>query len=312
MIDNHITVSEPITYDKLSIYFISGKPCLPDNAYLLLQEAMSEGQLLVHETGKVENVCLENLSNTDVYIQAGDIIKGGRQDRIFSRDFIVPPASGKVLAKVFCSESGRWRLRDGEKSNYFDSSTDRITSKELKLATFSTRSQSTVWDQVERVQSSLSVSLERDVRSRVSTTSLQLSLEDDRVNQAADTYQQKLLTAIQIVSGQALGYAFTINGRINSADIYGSSSMFAGLWPRLLRASAIESVAAPNPGYKITQVSVDQIRHILLDQQEATFQKECLTHDIEVITRESETVFCQHTISRKYENACIHSFYLAK
>src|SRR5262249_5531978 len=57
---------------------------------------------------------VENLSpDVEVYIQAGDIVKGGRQDRVLSYDLIVPPRSGKVPLAAFCVEAGRRQPRGG-------------------------------------------------------------------------------------------------------------------------------------------------------------------------------------------------------
>ena len=40
-----------------------------------------------------------------------------------------------------------------------------------------------------------------------------------------------------------IGYAFAINGKVNSADMYVSNDLFLRMWPKLLRASAVEALS---------------------------------------------------------------------
>ena len=58
----------------------------------------------VYETGTVGELQIENLGDLDVFIQAGDILKGGRQDRVIGVDFILGKRSGRVSIPSFCVE----------------------------------------------------------------------------------------------------------------------------------------------------------------------------------------------------------------
>ncbi|MEO8041774.1 MAG: DUF6569 family protein, partial [Acidobacteriota bacterium] len=71
---------------------------------------------------------------------------------------------------------------------------------------------------------------------------LQLSLENTKVTATADEYVRKLFNLIEGRS-DVIGYAFAVNGKINSADVYVSNAVFKKLWPRMLKAAAIEAVA---------------------------------------------------------------------
>ena len=44
-----------------------------------------------------------------MFIQSGDIVKGGKQDRILSVSIMIPPLSGRILIEAFCVESGGGR-----------------------------------------------------------------------------------------------------------------------------------------------------------------------------------------------------------
>lgn len=50
---------------------------------------------MVYETKDVNELSVENRSHKDIYVQSGDIVKGGQQDRVLAVDLIVPPRSGK-------------------------------------------------------------------------------------------------------------------------------------------------------------------------------------------------------------------------
>src|SRR5262249_22234745 len=81
-----------------------------------------------------------------------------------------------------------------------------------------------------------------DPSSRVSTSSLQLTLENKLVKDTANDYVKNLSS---IINGKrdVIGFVFAINGQINSADVYSSNALFAKLWPKMLQASAIEAIA---------------------------------------------------------------------
>jgi hypothetical protein len=195
----------------------------------------------VYETSDVNELAVENISKTfDVFIQSGDIVKGGKQDRILGVSIIIPARSGRIRIEAFCVESGRWQKRGNEDAGQFKSSNDRIVSKELKLAANGARSQQDVWRQVSEAQEKLS----RNVGDSVAppSSSLQLSLENGKVSATADEYVRKLTGLIEGKS-DVIGYAFAVNGRINSADVYVSNFLFKKLWPRMLKAAAVEAVS---------------------------------------------------------------------
>src|SRR5215217_2795586 len=105
-------ISAPHTYKNLSIFLIHGKDQNSKGNILTLQEAMDRNLFRVYETGSVNELEVENLSREfDVFIQSGDIVKGGKQDRILAVSIIIPARSGRVSIDSFCVESGRWTKR---------------------------------------------------------------------------------------------------------------------------------------------------------------------------------------------------------
>src|ERR1043165_4415638 len=128
-------ISEPISYKNLSIFLIHGKDENNKGNIMTLQEAMERKLFVVYETSEVNELQVENLSKEfDVFIQSGDIVKGGKQDRVLAVSIIIPARSGRISIEAFCVESGCWEKRGGEDSQQFNSSNDRIVTRDLKLA----------------------------------------------------------------------------------------------------------------------------------------------------------------------------------
>ena len=262
------TISAPHTYKNLSIFLIHGKDESKKGNILTLQEAMERNLFRVYETSEVNELEVENLSKEfDVFIQSGDIVKGGKQDRILAVSIIIPARSGRVKIDSFCVESGRWTKRGNEDSTKFTSSNDRIVTKELKIAANASRSQQEVWNKVSEAKASLGRNVGGSVAGS-SASSLQLSLEDKKVVAKVDEYVQQLRN---IVDGKSdvIGYAFAVNGQINSADIYVSNGLFKKLWPKMLKASATEAVAASRGIRLANPVKAEAVKGFLDDAEKA-------------------------------------------
>src|SRR5579871_649248 len=88
-------ISGPFTHDNLSVFLIhaASKPMKP---LLSLEEAIAQHKVVVYETRNVNELTIENVSNEDVFIESGDIVKGGAQDRTLKDDIILPTKSGRV------------------------------------------------------------------------------------------------------------------------------------------------------------------------------------------------------------------------
>ncbi len=101
---------------------------------LTLEEALDKGAVTVHETGSVGQLAIENTGKDEVLIHAGDIVKGGQQDRVLTTTMVLKPKSGKVPLDAFCVEQGRWAARGKEDVKRFASSKEMMPSREAKLA----------------------------------------------------------------------------------------------------------------------------------------------------------------------------------
>ena len=305
-------ISGPYTFENLSIFLIHGKDTLTGKKFLTLQEAMESKVIIVHETKDVNELAIENVStDEEVYVQSGDIVKGGQQDRVLAVDLIVPPRSGRMPIAAFCVESGRWRQRGNESAGKFESSNEVVATRELKIAAKKTKSQSEVWAKVTEAQDKLTANTGTVVNSTVSASSLQLSLENSRVKEMTDSYLRKL-SGILEGKGDVIGYAFAINGHVSSADVYGSSILFRKLWPKLLRASAVEAVAELKKGAKFDQVTAQKVGAFFDDAEKGAASENEVSGRIQMVTRESAENILFETRDQKQNKAVLHRSYVRK
>lgn len=302
----------PFTQGNLTVFLIHGKDRIKGQTFITLQEAMVQKKVIVRETRSVNELTIQNISSEEVYVQSGDIVKGGQQDRMMAVDLILPPRSGKIPISAFCVENGRWSKRGSEEVTVFNSSANVIAGRELKLAAKTAESQGEVWREVAVAQDKLSANTGTRVNGAASPTSFQLALENKQVQASADSYVKGLGG---IVNGKpdVIGYVFAINGKINSADVYASSALFKKLWPKLLQASAIEAVAELKRGQKFEAPAVDAVKGFLDDSPKGTDQKEKdVSSRVQMVTRESkESVFFE-TRDRAKADAWVHRNYIKK
>ncbi|TMJ26233.1 MAG: hypothetical protein E6G96_14590 [Alphaproteobacteria bacterium] len=248
--------SGPVSHGNLAIYFVHGSSrggVVP----LTLQEAMAKKVVEVREIGRVNEVQIENVGDEEVFIQAGDIMKGGQQDRVLSSSLMLPPRSGAVSVASYCVESGRWSARSGEDSHIFSSSNAILPSRRAKLEMAgpaparpdgsSGSRQRGIWNSVAQIQGKLSSNLGAPVAAPQSQTSLQLSLENGRLERE----QAQYVAAIEPQGehdNDIVGYVFAVNGKVNGADVYPSNGLFRKMWPKLLRASITEAISERDLG----------------------------------------------------------------
>lgn len=259
--------SEPMTYKNLSVYLYYGPDQIADKDIMTLPEALEKKQAVVVETGNVNNLSIENNSNVKIYIHSGVIVKGGQQDRMLKDDCIIKPGE-KMSISSFCVEHGRWTARGNEDAGSFASGKSNIASSEMKIAAREKTDQGQVWAEVDRTQKKLSDSAGKDVRSDKSASSLQLTLENKDVQASADDYRKAMADALK-GKKHVIGYAFAINGKINSVDIFGSELLFQKLWPQMLDAIAIEAVAKAEKGREYAAPKANEVQAFLETSRKA-------------------------------------------
>jgi hypothetical protein len=295
----------PFTQDNLTVFLIHGKDKIKGATFLTLQEALVQKKVIVRETRSVNELSIENISSEEVYVQSGDIVKGGQQDRMMAVDLILPPRSGKIGISAFCVENGRWSKRGTEEVTSFGSSANVIAGRDLKLAAKSAESQGEVWRQVAVAQDKLSANTGTRVNGAASPTSFQLALENKEVQKTSDSYF-KALAGIIDGKSDVIGYVFAINGKINSADIYASSALFKKLWLKLLKSSAIEAVADLRRGEKYEAPKPGDVRGFLDDSSKGTEKQRDVSSRVQMVTRDSDGSVLFDTRDRAKSDVVVH------
>lgn len=343
------SISGPYTEGNLSIFLFHGKDTLPSKPILTLQEALEQKKIVVHETSSVNELSIENVSpDTAVFVQAGDIVKGGRQDRVLGYDLIVS-AKSKVPIPSFCVEQGRWSNRGREDATKFDSSNAQVQGKDLKLAINQMRRQDVVWAKCREAQGKLSMNVGKEVQNKQSPTSLQLTLEDKELLGAVEKYVKALTKSLE-GKDDVIGLAVAINGKVEGADVYGSAALFRKLWPKLLNASAIDALAELQKDKKFAPASADTVKAFLTEvekgkrveqpiqsaggyrqasgqqqavqsnardsnrqvQQATPTVKSDVKYRVQVFTQETEKNFLMECRDREQKDAIVHRSYIAK
>lgn len=316
-----LSVSGPYKSGNLAVYLLHGKDSAPNQKIITLGEALSQKVVKVNETSSVNELTVENQGTSAVFIQSGDIVKGGQQDRTIQMDVLLPPNSGKVPLNAFCVEHGRWSQRGAEPVRQFSTSNNLLASKSLKIAAKRAKSQSDVWQQVTAYQTKMqSKALERgysgNVAAKPSPSSLQLTLESDGVKKLSDSYVKEISPA---ASGKndTIGYAFAVNGKINSVDVYSSHDLFSRLWPKLVLASAQEAAAENEKDKTFTPPAVNEVKKYIEDteNEKADVSEEKVGGRVMAIRRESPKTLYYKTRNQFVVNdkdAWVHKNLIAK
>lgn len=332
-------VSGPYTHQNLTIFLIHGQDVNSNKNLITLQEAMEMKVFKVYETEDVNELIVENISpKYDVFIQSGDIVKGGKQDRVLAISIIIPRNSGKVSIEAFCVESDRWDGRGDENEKEFSSSEERIVSKELKIAAngvvsgsgsgdgvgsgsasaagpgsgnveqnvvvMGSRSssgagtgtgtgsgggsQTAVWNEVANAQRNISANVTVDVTANSSATSLQLSLENKKLVRTREEFAKNFANLLKDKT-DVIGYAFAINGEINSADIYASNHLFTKLWPKMLNATVTEAISLADQEKAESEPTAGDITSFISKAEKGKARERQTVAKSKVVTRQTES-----------------------
>ncbi len=246
------TVSPPHTHGNLTVFLIHGPDTMKDTKIVTLQEALAANTAVVHDMGQLR---IDNRGNVPLFIQAGDIVKGGNQDRTLPFDMLISAHSVGTPIPALCVEQGRSFPRGNEMSTSFSMSSEQLPTLALKLAAHR-NNQNHVWNNVKNLQTNLTRNVGASVNAQQSQTSLQLTLEHPRVQDAIQDHLVKLAPIAQD-KNDVIGYAVAINGKIHSVDVYASNAMFQKLWPKLIRAGAVEALAERRQGANVNAAAPD-------------------------------------------------------
>jgi hypothetical protein len=324
-------VSGPHVHENLAIYFIHGNSA-DGPVPLTLAEALAKGRVQVIETGRVNELQIENTGDEDVFVQVGDIVKGGKQDRVLTVSLVLPPKSGMIPIASFCVEQGRWSARGAEDHARFTSATDSLPSRRalaimaappsaepqgarpagspVQRGGDTASKQQRMWESVARMQTDLSVGLNARVASPQSATSLQLSLENANLKEAQTAYVAALERQ-GLQDADVLGYIVAINGKAVSANVYPSNALFRKMWSKQLAAAVTEAIGERSGAGNAPQPPTPAAaREFLTDAEKGAAQERETALGMGQETRDSDEAL--YNEARSAAGRWLHKNYLRK
>jgi hypothetical protein len=270
-------ILDPVTYENISLFPVVGGS-QDTSSFLTLEDGLANGEVLVTEQGaerlirnrgevrpialppqssaSVNQLVLINRSKRPLLLLAGELVSGGKQDRIIGKDRIVPVGAEPLPLDVFCVEHGRWT---GNSSQFVASKT--IVHPSVREQAAVNQEQTKVWAAVASGTTAVTVSpadpapLSRSVLSEAialdaPTQSYEKIYDSSRVGVSVDSLvgelQKRFARATSGLKGErVVGVIVAYGGEVAWSDIFASSDLFRHYWSKLLRSYAVEALARP-------------------------------------------------------------------
>jgi len=272
---------DPVTYENISIFPVVTSAQQNTSAFLTLDEGLSSGDVIVSEQGAaglartrdsrpntppdytsgpaVNQLVLVNRGKRPLLLLAGELVSGGKQDRIIAKDRIVAPGAEPLPLDVFCVEHGRW----SSGSQFAASKT--IVHPSVREQAALKQDQNDVWNAVRagttsRMAASAgqpmpaprvgSEAIADTIASAAPTQSYAKIYESNRVGTSVEEFMAQLQKRFnKSTSGlkgeRVVGVVVAYGGEVAWSDIFASGELFDHYWPKLLRSYAVEAVARP-------------------------------------------------------------------
>lgn len=272
------TVLPPIQSGNLTIYPVTSTSTHSTSAFLTLDEGIRNGSVIVTEAGRVSGLIrrpgqrpgdagggevnrlvLINNSDRPLLLLAGEIVTGGKQDRVIGTDRIVPAKSDPVDLSVFCVEPGRWV----EKSDNFSSMHGQMAQPSIRMPAMAKKSQAEVWDNVRESNRMAAIAAPSAAPVITGTTSYAGVMQNGDVQRKIETVAApidrdygKLIR--QLKQQNAVGVVVAVNGQLVWADVFASGELLEDYWPKLIRSYAAEAVTGGNYKGAMGQGSAQQ------------------------------------------------------
>ncbi len=278
-INGSYRVLAPIESGNLLLFPVvraSGKSG-PGTPFLTLDEGLKNGSVEVTEAGKVSGLVrrrdngpaiwaehpgdqvntlvLVNNSKQPLLLLAGEIVTGGKQDRVISKDRIVPAGSDPIDLSVFCIEPGRWV----ESSAMFSMSDKApmasfMVQPTVREQAMAAKNQQQVWASVHGSIAAVAAAPMPSggaVRAAAppETTSYAKAMQSDAFKEKVDEAAAPLMQSREEIMAQlrkegAIGVVVAVRGEIVWADIFSSTDLLSRYWTKLVRSYAAESLTA--------------------------------------------------------------------
>ena len=204
---------------------------------------------------RVNGLFIENKSNDTLLILAGEVVKGGKQDRVIAQDMLIPPKSGLVNLSVFCVEKSRWSYKTDSKGfgEYFN-----VSNMSVRATAAGGKGQTAVWDEVDKVTKKQNVT----DNSTGSYTSLATSTEwkqnlTEYVNHFTKTFENE---------PNIIGVVVVTGDKVLGCDMFATPALFRNHFSNLLHSYITEAITHGAPVTIKTDIVSAYLDKILLDE----------------------------------------------
>lgn len=286
-------VLPPIRHGNLTVFPVVAASAHDTSGFLTLDEGLKSGEVEVTEAGsvrgmvrprhrdgsvvvpdypvhdgaQVNRLVLVNNSKRPLLLLAGEIVTGGRQDRVIGKDRIVPAESDPIDLDVFCVEPGRWV---GSSTKFMSNASQGVmAAPSVRGKAMADKSQEKVWAEVGRATEQVTVeataslpapSASAVTRELSETTSYAKVMQNDQVQSKVDSMarpieQEYESTITQLRDRRAVGVVVAVNGEIVWGDLFASTSLLEKYWPKLVRSYASEAVVTRAKGAQVSEAS---------------------------------------------------------
>jgi hypothetical protein len=270
---------EPIRYENLTVFPVVSSMERDTGGFLTLEEGLANGNVVVQEQGaetmirdrdgvrpvarnyggaSVNQLVLINRGKRPLILLAGELVSGGKQDRVIAKDRIVAPGGEPLPLDVFCVEHGRWSTG----SKFTSAST--IVHPSVREQAALAQKQTSVWDSVTRgTTAAQTASPGRAPAPQVPTAALSEVIAEDAPTQSYSKIYESRRVAPSVESmvnevarrfrretagrkgERVVGVVIAYGGEVAWSDIFASGDLFDQYWGKLLRSYAVEAVARP-------------------------------------------------------------------
>jgi hypothetical protein len=269
-------LGEAVTYENLTVFPVYASQQADTSGFATLDDALASGDAVVAEQGsylrrtredgggttsygsaQVNQLVLINRGKRPLLLLAGEVVSGGKQDRIIGKDRIVPIGAEPLPLSVFCVEHGRW---NGGSDKFQAAGTIVHPSVREKAAV--DQSQTQVWAAVRgaapmssaRAGSATAAlpavsrnDVDAAIVSNAPTMSYKQIYESPRVGRSVEELAGQLQRRFERATKQhdVVGVVVAFGGEVAWSDIFASPALFETYWPKLLRSYAVEALSRP-------------------------------------------------------------------
>lgn len=243
-----LKVGSPVTHKNLTIFPLTAGRYERSFDALTLDQAARQGVLKITElgSGNVNRVLVENTSRRYVFLMAGELLAGCKQDRMVANDCLLEPKSGKVELSVYCTEHGRWTSQTNDFKSLEASAHVR-----MRQVAKESGSQQQVWDEVRSKAGALSVA-------PAPTEALQSVIGDKEVASRCVPYK-KHFEQIPSLGQGVVGVAVATGDEIICVDVFASPALLGALWPKLLQSYVLDVIDRPESGCRVSRRDVERV-----------------------------------------------------